>query len=237
MENINTYGYRKNDEMRYLKGLLFDLDGTLIPSERVFFSTWKSVMEHNFSCSFTEDEYIDLEVNQDRALLPFLVSNERLSSLVDFNQVMQLVYEKYEDNFKLMLCNHSLDKELLILEKLRHDGIKIGLVTTSKHQFVNLFLEKFIRFREICDIYICREDVRHLKPHPEAYLKALHCLELIPHDCSAVEDSVKGIVSAQAAGLESLMVSEHTLVKIPLPQVAYYSKLEDLLLEIRYDKS
>ncbi|MFZ9081131.1 MAG: HAD-IA family hydrolase [Burkholderiaceae bacterium] len=53
---------------------------------------------------------------------------------------------------------------------------------------------------------VCGEDVEHKKPDPEAYLQALHRLQLRPVDCLAVEDAPNGLKAARAAGIACLVV-------------------------------
>ena len=50
------------------------------------------------------------------------------------------------------------------------------------------------------------DDCAHAKPHPEAYLTALHRLGLTAADCLAVEDSPRGLAAARAAGLRCALV-------------------------------
>jgi len=44
------------------------------------------------------------------------------------------------------------------------------------------------------------EDVPHSKPHPAGYQMAMAELELVPADCLIIEDSVNGIAAGRAAG-------------------------------------
>jgi beta-phosphoglucomutase-like phosphatase (HAD superfamily) len=44
------------------------------------------------------------------------------------------------------------------------------------------------------------------KPHPAPYLAAAELLNVQPSHCVAVEDSVSGTTSAQAAGMEVVVV-------------------------------
>ena len=57
------------------------------------------------------------------------------------------------------------------------------------------------------------DDVTHGKPHPEPYLAAAAQLEVDPGRCVAIEDSLTGVASAEAAGL-AVLVIEH-LVPVP----------------------
>src|SRR5262249_25128941 len=59
---------------------------------------------------------------------------------------------------------------------------------------------------------VCAEDVRRSKPDPEPYLRAAALLGEAPGGCVALEDSPRGIASAQAAGCPVIAVPS-----MPLP--------------------
>lgn len=55
--------------------------------------------------------------------------------------------------------------------------------------------------------WITGDDIVHAKPHPEIYLKAAERLGLPPARCVAIEDSIAGVLSAQAAGMTCVAVT------------------------------
>jgi beta-phosphoglucomutase-like phosphatase (HAD superfamily) len=54
------------------------------------------------------------------------------------------------------------------------------------------------------DVIVAGDDVVHGKPHPEPYLKAAALLGVKPEECVAFEDSISGILSAEAAGTKAV---------------------------------
>jgi len=62
------------------------------------------------------------------------------------------------------------------------------------------------------DVVVAGDDVEFGKPHPEAYLKAAELLGVDPADCIAIEDSVPGLASAEAAGTKAIGIPN--LVKL-----------------------
>ena len=55
------------------------------------------------------------------------------------------------------------------------------------------------------EVIVCSEDVAALKPHPEAYTRALAQLGLPAEACLAFEDSENGVMAARAAGLRTIV--------------------------------
>jgi beta-phosphoglucomutase-like phosphatase (HAD superfamily) len=57
---------------------------------------------------------------------------------------------------------------------------------------------------EAFDVVVAGDDVIHGKPHAEPYLKAAQLLGVHPAECVAFEDSISGILSAEAAGTKAV---------------------------------
>lgn len=197
-----------------LSALLVDLDGTLIPSEKVFFDTWLYVCEKDYHCLFTLEEYMDYELRQDHKLLDFLKLVGRLDSQVNEKDLMRKVYKNYRKTFQKMLYSHDSTPELQVLQELKTKGIKIALVTTSRKEYVDLFLEVYQNYVSIFDVIITRYDVKNRKPDGEAYVKAASELHISPEKCLVIEDTPKGIKAAQNAKMRAIAVKQHTIISV-----------------------
>jgi beta-phosphoglucomutase len=61
-------------------------------------------------------------------------------------------------------------------------------------------------------------EVKKGKPHPEIFLTAAEKIDVNPSDCLAFEDTLSGILSAKAAGMDVIgittMFDEKTLLKM-----------------------
>jgi HAD superfamily hydrolase (TIGR01549 family) len=61
-------------------------------------------------------------------------------------------------------------------------------------------------------------EVKKGKPHPEIFLAAAEKIGVNPSDCLAFEDTLSGILSAKAAGMDVIgvttMFDEKTLIKM-----------------------
>ena len=66
------------------------------------------------------------------------------------------------------------------------------------HRNTNLF--------ELVEFVLAREDYGESKPDPEPYLTAVARLGVAKEDCIVVEDSRRGLLAAQAAGLRCWIV-------------------------------
>ncbi|MCE0538440.1 HAD family hydrolase [Kineosporia rhizophila] len=98
-----------------------------------------------------------------------------------------------------------------LLTELNELGVPCALVTMSYREMAEAIVGtlpgSFFRF------LVTGDEVTRGKPHPEPYLKGAELLGLAPAQCVAIEDSLTGIASAEAAGVPVLAVQH--LVPVP----------------------
>ena len=75
-----------------IAGVLLDFDGTIVPSEKVFFQTWQEVFLTKYGCNFTLAEYIKYELEQNTQLINFLKEQQRIEAANSISELMQDVY-------------------------------------------------------------------------------------------------------------------------------------------------
>lgn len=79
----------------------------------------------------------------------------------------------------------------------RH-GIKIGIVSTAPHVYVQKVL---ISHSINCDVIVGYHDAAPIKPHPAPMLKALHLMDLKPDDVISFGDRYVDEKSSKSAGI------------------------------------
>ena len=89
-------------------------------------------------------------------------------------------------------------------------GIKVALVTSGERHYADGFL-KLTGLADVFSASVAQEDVSHVKPHPEPYLKAAELLSVNPSKCTVFEDSIPGFVAARAAGMTCVGVGKVAL--------------------------
>jgi HAD superfamily hydrolase (TIGR01509 family) len=84
-------------------------------------------------------------------------------------------------------------------------GLPMALVTSTERNLTEIALDMI--GRHLFDVTVCGDEVAGLnKPLPEPYLKACRLLGVSARDCVAIEDSPTGTASAVAAGCTVLVV-------------------------------
>ena len=211
-----------------LTSVFFDLDGTLINSENVFFESFKEVLKEKFDVNIEFYEYEENELSKNSNLVNYLKENNKIPDYIEEDIIINEVYEKYSSKFNEVLKDDTVYLNFKLLQKLKEKGLKIGLVSTSKRKFIDLILS-YLNKENLFEIIIAREDVEELKPSPEAYIKALEAFKIKNDECIAIEDSNRGIESAIKAGIKTIRINEYYDNNLE-NNIVTFDKLSRLLL-------
>jgi HAD superfamily hydrolase (TIGR01509 family) len=90
------------------------------------------------------------------------------------------------------------------LDAVHAAGVPMALVTNSQRVLTEIALD--VIGRHWFGAVVCGDEVTHGKPAPEPYLRAAELLDVPIDDCVAVEDSPAGALSAERAGAAVLVV-------------------------------
>lgn len=199
-------------DFKKINTLLFDLDGTLINTEKEFYKAFYDILFHNYSIIINENLYKKCELDKNATLLDTLrISYDSIKNVTN-EEIMDKVYSCYKQKFSNLVKSDEVVKKFENLKNLKKKGYTIGLVTTCKRIYLNILIET-LKIEDLFSCIIAREDVINLKPNSEAYLKALKTLEKNTFETIAIEDSKRGIISALNAGLKVVKVDEYTTIK------------------------
>ena len=179
---------------------LFDLDGTLVTSEKI----------------------------KGEALINVCLSSGCSASLSDYKQVMGGSWEKVRDHFyevsKIKISFNEFDEifktyykegisknvvatkgALDFINFLKSNHKKMGLVTSANRWMAEEILET-INFSKIFDVMVTRENVSKHKPEPDAYQLAIKLLNSSVKRALVFEDSSPGIESGKSAGCAVIVI-------------------------------
>jgi len=197
----------KNLTRQTLKCILFDFDGTIVPSEDIFYHSYRNIATELLGYTPSLEEYKKFELKKTGALYEYILSKmPKGVDLADEEKFMNAVYDHYRSSLESIRHNEKVIINLESVRKIKKLGLKIALVSSSKREFINQIIEYF-NVQDLFDSIISREDVENQKPSAEAYEQALEKLNLNPVECLAVEDSERGINAAKSAGLNCVAVS------------------------------
>ena len=173
------------------------MDGTLIDSEPHWLKSERELaVEHGKA--WTEEDgksLIGMSLKDSSEIIA-----KKIESDLSTDEIVQRLTSSVQNELSKEIIWRPGAQELL--RKLRRRGVKTALVTMSLRSMALQVVEAmgFDAF----DVVVAGDDVVYGKPHAEPYLKAANLLGVAPAECVAFEDSISGILSAEAAGTKAV---------------------------------
>lgn len=184
------------------KGLIFDMDGLLLDTEKLYVRFWTEAARfYGYPMEFEHALSI-------RSLNRQFTTEKLAGYFGSFDYVP--VHDKRVELMDAYIKEHGVEakkgaKELL--EFAKQNGVKIALATSSPFERAKEHLENVGLFKYF-DEFACGSMVKNSKPKPDIYLLACEKLNLKPEECIALEDSPNGVISASTAGCATIMVPD-----------------------------
>ncbi len=206
--------------MSELRAVVFDVDGTLVDSERhghrVAFN--RAFEEFELAYQWDEDTYAELlRVTGGQRRLHHYLEGQGMGS-DERDRLVPELHARKSEIFKELVEEGKLDLRpgaARLLCEVQEARTALAVVTTGSGHWVEALLGRVAGSVDF-DVMVFGNDVEERKPDPEAYQVALDRLGLKPAEAVAVEDSAEGLQSALSAGLRCVLIvngytAEHDL--------------------------
>lgn len=190
-------------------GAIFDMDGLLIDSERLFQRVWRELAAE---AGYTPDDTFAAAMCGSSGK----VTEEVLRRYVPGVDPQALIAECYRRVIELEKVNIPLKSGAVeILAGMKRRGFRTALASSSPLDMIERNLE-ITGLTAFFDELIPGTEVQHGKPEPDIFRLAAGRLGLPARDCYVFEDSVNGVRAGHAAGCMTVMIPD--LVQ-PTPEV------------------
>ena len=179
------------------KGVIFDLDGTLIDSYQALFLAFLHTYQNMGLAPLTDEDVRRVLGHGVSSTFRDLLGEERVP------EAMRLFRQKYEE---VMRPNTQLlPGAREVLETLHGQGIKLAIATNKIGQFARELFEHF-GMDKLFAIIVGDEDVSQNKPDPEMLLHAIEKMRLKKEEVIFVGDSPIDIETGKNAGVRVFAV-------------------------------
>ena len=189
--------------MSDLHAVLWDMDGTLLDSEKLWDIPLYEYAEKlgGVLSPQTRERMVGSNVPTTMRLLFADVGIEPTEA--DMADGAAWISRRTEEVFRAGLPWRPGAAEAL--RAVRASGVPMALVTSTERSLTEVALDTI--GRDLFDVTVCGDEVDGLnKPLPEPYLKAARLLGVDAGSCVAIEDSPTGVAAAVAAGCTVLVV-------------------------------
>lgn len=189
--------------MQPIQAVLFDMDGTLVDSERVGQKAWAA----------TADEMgIEIPTDLVRSFIGRNSQSCRAMLAEHLNGDVDLANRVFDLHVELFLKFIETDLELKTgaieaLEALRAAGYPLALATSTSRVRALPRLERFDMLKYF-DAVTCGDEIANGKPAPDIFIESAKRLGFDATACAVIEDSHNGVRSGHAAGAQVFMIPD-----------------------------
>ena len=186
-----------------MQTVIFDMDGTLIDTERVSQSSWRRA---------ASDLDITLSSEILHAFVGCSIPNAKEIINAEFGDP-DLTERLFEHQAGIFMEAMERDLELKpgaaeAIAAAKERGLGVALATSSGREYSINNMTRF-GLMDSFDVTVFKEDIENHKPAPDVYLVAAERLGVDPAQCIAVEDSFHGVRAGAAAGMHVVMVPDY----------------------------
>jgi phosphoglycolate phosphatase len=184
-----------------IKAVIFDFDGTL------------AVLNIDFSAM--KERVFDLMRRS--GIREEAIREKYLLEIID--EVYEMLWEKNPSGAELFYQeSHDILHEVEMkaaergrlipgagrtLKKLREKGIKVGIITRNCEDAVR---KVFPEIDDFCDIFVSRNSVKKVKPHPDHLTHVMDLLEISAEEAMMVGDHIIDIQAGKRVGMKTIGV-------------------------------
>lgn len=187
--------------IKKMKGVIFDQDGTLYDTEKLYVKSWLEA-----------GKYYHIPIDETFASL---VSG---MGILDTIEVLKEYFPNADGHAVLdkcfSLCMEKQNEELEekpglheIFDYCKSQGFLLAIASNSPKTQIEKNLEQ-VGLRDAVSYIVSGESIEKGKPHPDIFLDAARNLGLDPEECYVIEDSFNGIRAGHAAGCTTIMIPD-----------------------------
>ena len=180
-------------------GVIFDMDGTLLDTQRIYIDAW-DVVGNEFGIA-----------NMGRLIPDVCGMSEHNWKAYLRNRFPTLDIEPFHTKVKDYIAAYGEVRFKAgaeqLLDFLKEKNIKIAIASGSGRELIEYCMNKLGALDRF-DVVVGGADVKNGKPAPDIFLLAAEKLGIAPEDCFVMEDSKNGLLAAHRAGIRAIGIPD-----------------------------
>jgi len=191
----------QQDQLRNIRAVVFDFDGTLAALNIDFSEMREQVFElmkkYGVSEEKIEERYL-LEIIDE--VVQILSQKNAPAADIFYQEAHQILHEV---ELKAAGEGKLLPGVVAALKSLRGKGLKVGIVTRNCEEAVR---KVFPDIEGFCDVFVSRDSIKKVKPHPEHLTSVLKALHVAGEETAMVGDHTIDIQAGKRVGMTTVGV-------------------------------
>ena len=187
-----------------IKAVLFDMDGTVFDSEKIYRKAWFAVFHKLGLDEYYADSMRVVTGRDHNEIGDYLRS--LLGHDFDYEEEMRyktkVIFDIIEQDG--LACKPGVPE---VFVRLHEMGILCALASATNAGRVEKFLT-IAGIKDYFDLIIPGGSVPHSKPAPDVFLLTAEKLGVPPDECIVAEDSENGVLAGYAAGMKVVFVKD-----------------------------
>lgn len=190
--------------MTVIRAVLWDMDGTLVDSEALHWSSWRDTMASEGSPITHEKFLASFGQRNDSIITRWLGAETAPERLERISNAKEELYRSLvrKNGISMLPGVESW------VRRLHEEGWLQAIASAAPRRNVEVILDALGAARYFQGI-VSAEDVERGKPDPEVFLTAASRVGAQPESCIVVEDAAAGIEGARRAGMRSIGISHN----------------------------
>lgn len=210
-----------------LKAIIWDFDGTIADTQKIHAKTEVQTLK-KYGIKISEHEITKRFAGVKLSII--------FKTLFKENNADGDYLEAREIKWKMMhkLMTKQTPKFMLgvkkLLKEIKKSDIKMAIASSSIKNYLDFVIDK-MKIKDLFEIILSGDDVKHGKPDPEIFLKTAKHLKVKPKQCLVIEDGTAGVIAAQKAKIKCIAVGDHIDKSILKKTSIYMDTLEKINIE------
>lgn len=202
--------------MAKIKGVIFDMDGVMIDTERQNSEGFKAA---------GEKQGVDIPmwlINNFKGATHEVTEklfNDYFKGKIDYWETRR-IRDEYIDELRKSEGVPVKKGLFNLLNYIKENNMVCAVATSTRHEIAEKML-KDVGAWPFLDAMVYGDEVSHGKPAPDIFLKAAEILKLNTSEVIVIEDSINGIRAGYAAGIKVIHVPDTIQIDNDIKALTY----------------
>lgn len=198
---------------------IFDKDGTLIDTESLYFEAFNRFLSR-YGVRHDRLTHADMMGAPAVTCLDILrARHAEFPQDVAAYVSLQADIDRHILDVRSERGTRAMPGAQAFLDLCRAERIRLGMATSARRENADRDLRN-LGWSSYFEAVVTANDVSCHKPAPDIYLEAAKRMGVEPSACVAVEDGIRGVLSAHAAGMRVIFVGDERFGIVAPPEAS-----------------